>query len=396
MPRAAVLVLVLACVALAGDDAPASAERLLADLASPDYPTRRRAVLACEGRTEPAIVDRLLAMAAGDPHPNIRGAVADVLAPMDDPRVFDTLAAMAQREGPGALSHVYVALGRHGDARARPILLAGLATGRGMRGYASKGLGLLGDPTTFEPVLEAYLAHLDDPYMHDLGVEALFRLDAERATAALLPRFTTFPAPARAGLARALGEHATPAVTRAMIAHLGSEDRAVREAAVAALALARDRDATEPLVAVLRAHPDEALSVIRALGALGDPRALPALADALASAKDPVTKAHAVEALARIGDAHAVYVLLPCLDDTRDTRQPRRISAVWAFPYNSRVDAAAVWAIRTLVDGKEPFEVTAITRFPDPVLPPDVAAEIPRIRAWWNALADRTGYTLAE
>lgn len=393
MLRAALLVLVLACAALAGEDAPPSAERLLADLASPDYQTRRRAVLACEGREEQEILERLLAMARTDPHPNIRGQVAQALATFEDPRVFETLVAMSERESAGVLQDVYVALGRHGDARARPILLAGLGAERGLRGYAAKGLGLLGDPSTFAPVLDAYLAHLDDPYLFDLGVEALFRLDATRAVAALLPRFPSLPSSARLRLARALGGHATPEVVQAMTVHLGSEDRRVREAAVAALTAARDREALPALVAYLEAHPDEVLPAIRALGALGDARALPVLLGVLGKTDDAVARVHVVEALARIGDRRAVAGLVGCLDDSHASRQPREISAIWAFPYNTRVDAAAVWAIRTILDGKEPFEVAAITRFPDPVLPPAVAAEAARIRSWWQGLEDRSAYT---
>jgi hypothetical protein len=143
----------------------------------------------------------------------------------------------------------------------------------------------------------------------------------------------------------------------------------------------------------MRARPDEAGDAIRALGVLRDERAVPALVARLARAEDEaIVRAQVIQALARIGDRRAVGGLVACLEDGRDTRQPPEISSVWGFPYNARVDSAAVWAIRTILDGKEPFSTEAITRFPDPVLPADVAAEIPRIQAWWRELADRARY----
>lgn len=395
MLRAVSFLLILAGVAVGGEDSP-DLKTLLADLASPDYQTRRKAVLACEGREEPEVFERLLGMTRTDGNSNIRGFAAETLATFDDPRVFDRLAEMAKGEEFGVITSVYVALGRHGDARSLPILLTGLEAGRVTRGYAAKGLGLLGDPAAFGAVAKSYLAHLDDPYLHDLGAEALFRLDRERATALLLPRFAGMPSPARMGLARAMGGASSPAVTKAMIGHLASDVRLLRAAALTTLKLGRDAAATEALVTHLTDCPEDRDGTIAALAEIGDARALAALIDVLAAADRAPTRIQAIRALAKIGDRRAVSALVPRLDDRAETPQPQRISSIWGFPWNSRVDAAAVWAIRTLVDGKEPFDVGEISRFRAPVPPESVLAEIPKLKAWWAGLEDRAPFTLAQ
>jgi HEAT repeat protein len=95
---------------------------------------------------------------------------------------------------------------------------------------------------------------------------------------------------------------------------LRDPDRAVREAAIAALT-AIGEPAVEPLGACL-ADPNLTVqeSAAAILASVGDARVLDALVAALSSA-DWVVRMHAATALGRIGEARAIPALMPLLQD---------------------------------------------------------------------------------
>lgn len=43
------------------------------------------------------------------------------------------------------------------------------------------------------------------------------------------------------------------------------------------------------------------------------------------------------------------------LDDSTELEQPPHFSSMLPFPFNARVDHAALWALRSIIDGEAPF-----------------------------------------
>jgi len=366
-----------------------SEAELLAALANPNYQVRRKAVLAVEGRTESGLLEQVLQMARTDPHPNIRAYTADVLSTFEDPRIFDVLAAMAKESLPGPQEHAFMGLGRHGDPRAYAILIRGLEAGRGRRGYAAKGLGLLGDARAFETIAAAYRKYPDDPYLNYMAPTALVQLDKTRGLAFCRECFVTLPAVARPGLARELGRHASEETRKLMLAQLRSaKDANVRGHAIAVLTQLADPKSADGLLADFRDHPESRAAVAEALGRLEERRAVAPLLAALSEE----TKGHArnvyIAALGHIGDRRAVRALIGLLDDTGFAAQPRTFSSILRFPWNLETRGAALWAIRTLVDGSAPFDLETLVTFPRRPLAPKFVRAIAELKTWWAAHKD--------
>ncbi len=366
-------------VPLWGDDA-ASLEELLADLSHSNRQIRRQAILAAEGRTEPELINRILALAKSDSDSNMRGYAAGVLASFSDKRIFPVLSQMAQGEEYGVRIHAYVALGKLGDPRGKPILLAGLTSGRGIRGYAAKGLGLLGDAAGFEPVARLLLEHTSDPYVAELAPAALERMDTPAALTFLRKHFTALPGHALGFAARVLGRNPNQETRVMMMGMLNQKNRALRLAAIQVLTGLQDKKATRALLAHFARDEQDRAPVVLALGAIDDARAVAPLIAALRVEKDLLVKVRLIEALGRLGDKAALDVLMPLLDDTTLLKQSPRISAARAFPWNTRVHGVATWAILTIQNGAEPFPVTDLSSFPRGDPPERIAHDIATIR----------------
>ena len=96
-------------------------------------------------------------------------------------------------------------------------------------------------------------------------------------------------------------EIATPDAARLLIPLLRDEHQHVRETVILALGHARDPAAVEPLIQMLRTTQDpwEPTHIARALGEIGDPRAIPALQGCL-NHKDSAIRREAGEAIRSI------------------------------------------------------------------------------------------------
>jgi len=368
--------------AVAKEEGPRPAGDLLRDFKSANYQVRRRAVLAVEGRAEPELFEAVLRMAKEDDHPNIRSYCADVLGTYADERIFPLLVTMTAERWPGPRSSAFVAMGRLRDPRAYPILVRGLSD-KSCRGYAAKGLGLLGDERAFEPILEVWRENPRDGFLVDLGPEALARLDEQRAIGIFLGLFSE-EGKRRWHLVRVLREHPRPGVREAMTGHLGAEDADLRRSALQVLAATGDGSTVDPLLEVLRKHPADAALAALALAAIGDRSAARPIAVALRSAKEPTVKVDLIGALADLGGKRAVADLVAFVGDETYTAQPREISSIWGFPHNLRVGDTAVWAVLTLIDGKEPFPRNHLCSHPRPIPATRLAPERKRIETWWK------------
>ena len=166
------------------------------------------------------------------------------------------------------------------DARVLTPLIAALASPDWIvRMHAAKALGRIQDPEAVEPLV----ALLQDK------VKAV-RAEASTALAAI-------------------GE----AALSSLLSALTHVEWLVRLHAVEALGKTRSPDAVAPLLSVLFNDRDRAVreDAVRALGQIGDPRAVEFLVTAM---KEPGLRPLAVEALGQIGDRRAVPVLINVLE----------------------------------------------------------------------------------
>jgi HEAT repeat protein len=331
-------------------------------------------------------------MALEDPHPNIRGYCSRVLGTFRDERVFPLLAEMVREEAsPGPRHEALAALGRLGDPRGYEILLAKLSDPSD-RAWAVKGLGLLGDARAFPRIEKLYRELSSDPWLSSMAPEALLSLDEERAVDFLLELFPRVESAPRSALARALGEHPGPKVREAVTALLASEDGGLRLSAVQVLAAAGDSGTVPLLVPLLSGHRRERGAAADALRRIGDPAAARPIAELLSREILPTHRVTFLRALAELGDRRAVASMVPLLEDEGKTPQPMTISSVWTFPYNLHVKAAALWALRTLIDTEPPFEAAKLSLFP--MAERDEWAEegIPAFLRWWEKHREDPAY----
>jgi HEAT repeat protein len=207
------------------------------------------------------------------------------------------------------------------------------------RSAAAELLGRCGLTRSREP-LESLLERRS-PEVRSAGVRALGRLGDPTVIPALLETLhvtRSVPAAIVAQAALRVGPSAIPALSQAAHDHHDG----VRSAAVAVLGLQRAIDAVPTLIDVLAA--DDVVTVrghaARALGQIGDPRALNALIRA--ARDDPENAGVVAVALGDLGDAAAVDALASLVGDEHHD------VATAAATSLTRCGDAGIGALRTL------------------------------------------------
>ena len=220
---------------------------LVSVLRDSDRAVREAAIGALTAIGEPSVP--ALGLCLSDPQLGVQEAASAVLAVIADERVLDPLIA---------------------SLRNRDWIV---------RMHAAKALGRIKDSGSIEPLI---------PLLQD-KVKAV----REEVTTALA----------------AIGDAAIPSLLEALT-HV---EWLVRLHAIEALGKTRSPAAVEPLLSVLFNDQDTAIreDAVRALGMIGDPRALDFLQVAL---KEPGLRPLAVEAMGHIGDRRAVPVLIMVLE----------------------------------------------------------------------------------
>lgn len=244
-------------------------------------------------------------------------------------------------------------LGSLRDARAVIPLVSMLRDGdRSVREAAKGALAAIGEPSVpalglclSDPQLEvqeaasSILASIADervlaPLIDSLGnrdwivrmhaAKALGRIGNSSSVASLIPLLQDKVKAVREETATTLAAIGTAAVP-ALLDALTHAEWLVRLHAVEALGKMRSPEAVEPLLSVLFNDPDTAVreDTVRALGMIGDPRALDFLVVAM---KQPGLRPLAVEAMGQIGDRRAVPVLIGVLEGV-DRPEESRIVA---------------------------------------------------------------------
>ena len=226
---------------------PRAVDPLVVLLRDADRAVRQAAIGALTAIGEPSVP--VLGLCLSDPQPGVQEAASSVLAVIADERV---------------LAPLITALGNQDWI---------------VRMHAAKALGRIKDARAIEPLI---------PLLQD-KVKAV----REEVSIALA----------------AIGDAALPSLLDA----LKHPEWLVRLHAVEALAKSRSPDAVEPLLWALFNDHDQAVreDVVRALGDLGDARAMEFLMVAM---KEPGLRPLAVDAMGKIGDRRAVPVLIAVLD----------------------------------------------------------------------------------
>ncbi len=232
---------------------------LVSVLHDADRAVREAAIGALTAIGEPSVP--ALGKCLSDPQIGVQEAASAVLAAIADERVLDPLMASLKN---------------------RDWIV---------RMHAAKALGRIGDARSIDPLI---------PLLQD-KVKAV----REEATMALA----------------AIGDAAIPSLLTA----LTHTEWLVRLHAVEALGKTRSSAAVDPLLSILFNDQDTAIreDTIRALGLIGDSRALDFLQVAL---KEPGLRPLAVEAMGQIGDRRAVPLLINILEGRDRPAESREVA----------------------------------------------------------------------
>jgi HEAT repeat protein len=196
-----------------------------------------------------------------------------------------------------------------------------------------------------------------DPQIRAAAAEALGELRNANAVPALISALSDAQLEVRVHAVSSLGQLRQRQAVAPLLKLLDDKEQIVVLAAVEALGDLGDPLATKPLIPLLRhehvlsqAFRSLPARTARALGQIGDRRAVPALIESLKGPSDDVI-AEAAEALGKIGDARAADPLLNTLQ-TRSDAQPRLLLAT-ATALGQLRDTRAIEALADLLMSKK-------------------------------------------
>jgi len=206
-------------------------------------------------------------------------------------------------------------LGLSGDPKAvTPLKLATKDLDPLVRTAAARALSRLETPAA-RPLLRRLLKD-DDWIVRKNAAQGLGKAKDAEAVPRLLDALGDWQPCVRSAAARALGEVRSPQAVMPLSALLKDTDWHVRDAAVWALRQIKDHRAVAPLSELALSHPS--LAIFDALAEIGDPQAVPAIAQVvLRKAGDPdwVYCNAAIKAICKLGEAQAIPVLARGIQD---------------------------------------------------------------------------------
>jgi HEAT repeat protein len=287
----------------------------IAALKDEDWAIREEAAMALGTYRDPRAVGPLIGLLR-DTDRAVRQAAIDALTAIGEPSV-PVLGLCLSDPQPGVQEAASSVLALIADERVLAPLIDALGKKDWIiRMHAAKALGRIRNAQAIEPLI---------PLLQD-KVKAV----REETTIALA----------------AIGDAALPS----LLAALKHPEWLVRLHAVEALGRSRSADAVEPLLWVLFNDQDQAIreDVVRALGQLGDGRALEFLVTAM---KEPGLRPLAVEALGKIGDRRAVQVLIAVLEGSDRPVASRTVAGCGdSWDEEMETKGAAVRALGNLGD----------------------------------------------
>lgn len=255
---------------------PTGAQNLLEALGESNSGELRPLALVV-GWLEGAAVERALTRLLG--HADARGEVVEALV-RHGPRVTELLVEQLGSEDLEIRKSAVVALGRIGDARATPALIAVLDEDPELVIPAADALAKIGDPRAFG----ALLALVGDPHaaVRQAAVGALNSLGLPEMPGHVLPLLEDADPNVRESAVKIAGYFGYTECVELLLERCRDEDERVRRAAVEHLPFLEDERAAPALVRALRN---------------GTPKVRAAAAGAMALAEGPEVSAALIEAL---------------------------------------------------------------------------------------------------
>lgn len=309
----------------------ASLDPLLGALGSSDQRVRSTAarVVARKEIGAPAAVTARLVAALNQTPEAIRG---ETLAAIGRLHHRDGLPALLQELlSKNPRNRIYAAngLGEYEVDAARDALIATLKdTVPRVQLAAASNLGRIGDRAAVEPLIDRALVELTAGFVREACAAALGRMKDERALAPLVVLLANEHPTVRSAALRALGALGDRTAIPAILSL--TDDTAVAVPLIEALTALADRRGTAALVGLaLRSSLPNAdrMRALWGLGTLADPGAITGLKPLLRIRDKELVRGTA-EALGRIGDAAAVPELVQLLEHRSE--QVRR-SATWSL-----------------------------------------------------------------
>ncbi|WP_437758114.1 HEAT repeat domain-containing protein [Sorangium sp. So ce1389] len=313
----------------------------------------------------------------GDPDPHVRLAAAAAMGAAGLPDAVSPLLGHLDDTAPEVRAEVARALGRIGDARAVVPLIGKVQDSvPEVRRATSRALGELGDARAVSALILALQDASQDVRVE--AVTALGRLRSDEATSAIADLVAASPGAAgafagarpadssassndvREAALRALGRIGSDAAVKVLLAALAKDDPAAPRSAVRdALVSAGKQAATiiPALIAALSAAPsgNTAAGAALVLGELKAREGLPALVRGMQRGVVPLR--HGLRALGALGDPAALPSVLELLGDADPSVRREAIRTATALLDPARPDGRAVDPARALLV--------------DPATPPD-------------------------
>ncbi|WP_437870087.1 HEAT repeat domain-containing protein [Sorangium sp. So ce363] len=302
----------------------------------------------------------------GDPDPHVRLAAATAMGAAGLPDAVSPLLGHLDDTAPEVRAEVARALGRIGDARAVVPLIGKVQDSiPEVRKATARALGELGDPRAVSALLLALQDASQDVRVE--AVTALGRLRSDDATSAIADLVTVSPGAAgafpgarpsdsatssndvREAALRALGRIGSDAAVKALLAALAKDNPAAPRSAVRDALVSAGAASVPALVAALAAAPsaNTAAGAALVLGELKAREALPALARGMQRGVVPLR--HGLRALGALGDPAALPGVLELLGDGDPAVRAEAIRAATALLDPARPDGRAVDPARALL-----------------------------------------------
>ncbi|WP_437328557.1 HEAT repeat domain-containing protein [Sorangium sp. So ce381] len=302
----------------------------------------------------------------GDPDPHVRLAAATAMGAAGLPDAVSPLLGHLDDTAPEVRAEVARALGRIGDARAVVPLIGKVQDSvPEVRKATARALGELGDPRAVSALLLALQDASQDVRVE--AVTALGRLRSDDATSAIADLVTASPGAAgafpgarpsdsaassndvREAALRALGRIGSEAAVKALLAALAKDNPAAPRSAVRDALVSAGAAAVPALVAALSAAPsaNTAAGAALVLGELKAREALPALVRGMQRGVVPLR--HGLRALGALGDPAALPSVLELLGDADPAVRAEAIRAATALLDPARPDGRAVDPARALL-----------------------------------------------
>ncbi|WP_437929782.1 HEAT repeat domain-containing protein [Sorangium sp. So ce291] len=310
----------------------------------------------------------------GDPDPHVRLAAAAAMGAAGLPDAVSPLLGHLDDTAPEVRAEVARALGRIGDARAVVPLIGKVQDSvPEVRRATSRALGELGDARAVSALILALQDASQDVRVE--AVTALGRLRSDEATSAIADLVAASPGAggafagarpadssassndAREAALRALGRIGSEAAVKVLLAALAKDDPAAPRSAVRDALVSAGKAVIPALIAALAAAPsgNTAAGAALVLGELKAREGLPALVRGMQRGVVPLR--HGLRALGALGDPAALPSVLELLGDADPSVRREAIRTATALLDPARPDGRAVDPARALLV--------------DPATPPD-------------------------